>query len=186
MTATSPGWSRLVRFFVRRSTRAGPTTPGPPSGAARRGIRSILTRRWSHGATGRRSTPGAAALPAGPPVARTRRRPLPHRRGQEFAGVGLSTAGVLHPPEHPGELADPPLVVQCRHTADGHLAVTGLDHREVTVRIRSDLGEVGDDEHLRAPGEPGQSAADAECRAAAHTGVDLVEDERRNRIGGAE
>src|SRR5690625_7109703 len=48
MTAMSPGWRRLVRFLVRASTRAGPTTPGPASTGSRRrkiDIGAIVPRR---------------------------------------------------------------------------------------------------------------------------------------------
>src|ERR687885_2032648 len=75
MIATSPGWRRLVRFFVRRSTRAGPVTPGPPSGAGRRRSRGILTGRWSHGALR-----GRGQAVAGPGLARPAAAPGPARR----------------------------------------------------------------------------------------------------------
>src|SRR3954447_3319542 len=186
ITATSPGSSRFVRFLVRRSMRAGPMTPGPPSGAARRRVRNILTRRWSHGAIDGRSAARPAPCPPGLPVAHGAGSPLHLGGGEELPGVRLRGAGVLHPAEHPRELADPPRLVQRRHAAHRHLAVAGLHHREVTVRGRGALRQVGDDDHLRGPGEPGQPAADAERRPAAHPRVDLVEDERRHGVGCAE
>src|SRR3954451_2708153 len=139
MTATSPGSSRLVRFLVRRSTRAGPVTPGPPSGTARRGIRSILTRRWSHGATGRRSTPLPPPLVAGVRGV-VRGAPALGLRGcEQLSGVRLRRVRILHPAEHPGELADPTLLAERPHATHRHLAVPRLHHREVPVRVRRDL-----------------------------------------------
>src|SRR5919202_6352034 len=193
MIATSPGWRRLVRFFVRPSTRAGPVTPGPPSGAGRGRSRGILTGRWSHGAPGGQGGPltlaGLARPAAVPGAARLlprARRPVLLGRLEQLLGVRLGGPGVRHPSEHAGELAHAPLRVQRRHAAHRDLAVAGLHHGEVAVRERGDLGEVGDDEDLRGARQAREPAADAERRAAADAGVDLVEDERRNGVGGRE
>src|SRR3954465_15250148 len=201
MTAMSPGSSRLVRCFVRRSMRTRPTTPGPPSGTARRRIRNILTCRWSHGATGGRSTarsarpaPGGHAGPPARPPARAARLALGAPAGQPFglrgreqlAGVRLRAVRVLHAAEHPGQLPDPALLVEGGDATHGHLTVARLHHPEVTVGVGGDLREVRDDQNLRGPREPGQPPADAERRPPPDAGVHLVEDERRHWICGSE
>src|SRR4051812_24554031 len=126
MIAMSPGRSRLVRFLVRRSIRAGPVTPGPPSGAGRRRTRGILTGRWSH-ASSRRCRQlltrpvlaGPAAL-AGPRRGTgSDRRPLLLGRLEELARVRLRRVGLGHPAEHARELADAPVGVERGDAADG-------------------------------------------------------------------
>src|SRR3954447_15504947 len=182
MTAMSPGSSRLVRFFVRRSMRTRPTTPGPPSGTAWRRIRNILTCRWSHGATGGRSTARSPRLALGAHAG----QPLGLRGREQLAGVGLRAVRVLHAAEHPGQLPDPALLVEGGDATHGHLTVARLPHPEVTVGVGGDLREVRDDQNLRGPREPGQPPADAERRPPPDAGVHLVEDERRHWICGSE
>ncbi len=70
------------------------------------------------------------------------------------------------------------------------LSVTSPSLSLATSRCRSaigrDLGEMGDHQHLAGPGQSGQAAPDAQRRAAADPGVDLVEDEGGHRVGRAE
>ena len=53
----------------------------------------------------------------------------------------------------------------------------------MAVGERRDLRQVGDHQDLGVLGEHGQPAADLDRRLAADAGVDLVEDERRHRVG---
>src|ERR671932_2880918 len=96
MIAMSPRCRRLVRFFVRRSTRAAPLTPGPASGAGPRLSRGILTRRWCHAGQGGR--PGPVPRPAGAGLAGARPPLLPFLGGtvEELARVGLRGVRVGH------------------------------------------------------------------------------------------
>src|SRR5215475_23821 len=143
MMATSPGLSRLVRFFVRRSTRAGPAMPGRSSGLVRCFIESL--RNWaiivtilpdpprtrSHTPHQRRPFRQVAAaaerpLRPGPP----RGRPFRGRRGQQLPRVRPPKLGVLKTGQHPGELDDPARVVEAGEAAAGDRAVVGpLDHQ---------------------------------------------------------
>ena len=54
------------------------------------------------------------------------------------------------------------------------------------VGERRDLRQVGDHDHLGQPGQPGQAPADLHRRPAADAGVDLIEHERRHRVGPGE
>ncbi len=56
-------------------------------------------------------------------------------------------------------------------------------HHDVPVGERRDLGQVGDHHHLGGAGQHRQPAADLDRGLAADPGVDLVEDERRHRVG---
>ena len=60
-----------------------------------------------------------------------------------------------------------------------------LDFSTTTCRsaYAATCGQVGDHQHLGALRELGQPAADLDGGAAADAGVDLVEDERRDRAG---
>src|SRR5947207_6886655 len=102
MMAMSPGHSRLVRFLVRRSRRAGPITPGRSSGLPRRvqGMRRDGLFIAFHPARqddhrrlhwpARRVTPGPPARPdcrtPGLAWTRGRRRPAGRRAHAGVAG----------------------------------------------------------------------------------------------------
>ena len=96
--------------------------------------------------------------------------------------MSLRGARLLLTGEHPGQLLHPTGVVERDHIALGHAAVLGLGHHQVPVGVRRHLRQVGDDEHLGDLGQPGQPAADLHRGAAADPGVDLVEDEGRDRV----
>ncbi len=100
--------------------------------------------------------------------------------------MGLAVLGVLQAAQHPGQLADPGALVQPHHAAGGDQAVVGLLHHQVVVRERGHLRQVGDHDHLRGAGQPGQPPADLHRGLAADPGVYLVEDERRHRVGTGE
>src|SRR5215470_15008994 len=185
MTAMSPGRSRLVRFLVRLSIRAVAETPDRLTGLFRRNPGSlreaaVIVKQYCQmvGAGGSASAP--AGLSSGP------RRPLGRRGFQQLTGVRPAELGVLETGQHPGQLAYPALVVQAGHTAADDRAVAGLLHHQVVVRERGHLGQVGDHDDLREPGQPGQPAADLDGRLAAHARVDLVEDEGRHRVRAGE
>ena len=63
-----------------------------------------------------------------------------------------------------------------------------LGDHELRVRPRSDLRQVGDDDDLRAAGQPCQTFAQFDRGLATHAGVNLVEDEglvgTAARVGG--
>ena len=90
-------------------------------------------------------------------------------------GVGARAA------EHPGQLGDAVVALDGVHPAAGDVPVVGALDDEVPVGVRRHLGQVGDDDDLRVPGEGGQPRPDVEGGATADAGVDLVEDERRGR-----
>src|SRR5215813_7410874 len=152
MMAMSPGLSLLVRFFVLRSTRAGPAMPGRSSGLVRYFIESLrnwaiivtilpdLQRTRSHtphqrrpfrqvaAAAGRPLAPGAGACPLRPGLLRG--RPFRGRRGQQLPRVRPPKLGVLKTGQHPGELDDPARVVEAGEAAAGDRAIVGpLDHQ---------------------------------------------------------
>src|SRR5690348_12788836 len=131
MMAMSPGASRLVRFLVRRSSLAGPLTPGRSSALARGVmgrlrncaiIGSILPetkaglRHHANLAPGS----GSARLPAQPDSALG---VLPFRGGEQFTGVRPAELGVFEPGQHPGQLTHPSLVIQPGDAAADHRAV---------------------------------------------------------------
>src|SRR5690349_7722087 len=106
MTAMSPGCSRLVRFLVRPSTRATPTTPGAGVAWARgrrdrRRIGAILPRQ---------RPPTGEAGPGGGGSARGRlgeAGDVRERRLAQLLGVRPRGLGVLLTCEHAGQLGDP-------------------------------------------------------------------------------
>src|SRR6201747_2754756 len=135
MTATSPGCSRLVRFLVRESTRATPTTPSAVGWWVRE-------RRRGRRIAAQCSTPDPADRSG---------RDLRDLRGGALAqllGVRPGRAGVLRAGEHPGQLGHPLVVVQRADAALGDGAVVGLDDHEVAVGEGGDLGEGGGDDPL--------------------------------------
>src|SRR5690348_10430934 len=185
MTAMSPGCSRLARFLVRLSIRAVAEMPGRLTGLFRRNPGSLrkaaLIAKQSCQMTGTGTSASAPpGLSSGP------RGPLGRRGFQQLTGVQPAELGILEARQHPGQLAHPALLVQAGHAAAGDRAVAGLLHHQVVVRERGHLGQVGDDDNLREPGQPGQPAADLDRRLAAHARVDLVEDEGRHRVRAGE
>ena len=90
------------------------------------------------------------------------------------------------PGQHPGQLPQPAGLVEHHHPAAGDRAVVGLRDHQVLVGERGHLRQVGDDDHLGAAGQRGQPAPDLDRRLAADAGVDLVEHQRRHRVGARE
>src|SRR4051794_34488802 len=106
MIAMSPGRSRFVSRLVRRSIRAGPTTPGglsPPRG--RRRVASLISRQSAR--------PLQVVLSAAPPrmPPRTRRRRSARLEGgdhlEQLYRMAAPESGVGEPGEHPRELLQP-------------------------------------------------------------------------------
>src|SRR5215472_494315 len=192
MMAISPGVSRLVRFFVRRSRRAGPLTPGRSS-ALGRGVMG-RRRNWAIIESHPARNPGLACAITLIPY-RDQGQPgysarwvlaLRTSGGEQLTGVRPAELGVFEPGQHPGQLAHPALVVQPGDTAADHRAVAGLLDDQVGVRERGHLRQVGDHDHLGAARQPGQPAPDLDRGLPAHAGVHLVEHERRHRVGAGE
>src|SRR3984957_4316199 len=129
---------------------------------------------------GRPARPVSRARSAGPGL----RGRCPFRRGggERLPPGRPAELGVLEAGQHPGQLRDPPGVVEPGHPAAGHAAVAGLLHHQVGVRERGDLGQVGDHDDLGQPGQPGQPPADLHRGLPAHPGVDLVEHEGRDGV----
>src|SRR3984957_15623266 len=101
MMATSPIRSRLVRFLVRRSSRAGPITPGRSSGLLRCLIGSFRNGAIivSHPARPMEQTRPHTASPDGPAHRPTQDVPLPLRP---------RPAPPQPPPASPGAPPPPP------------------------------------------------------------------------------
>src|SRR5215510_725318 len=163
MMAISPGARRLVRFLVRRSSLAGPLTPGRSSvlGRGVMGrlrncaiIESILPeiRGWPAPSL----QPGAGEVVSGlvlvPELPGFRVGTLRAGGGEQLTGVRPPELGVFEPGQHPGQLAHPARVVQPGDAAADHRAVAGLLDGQVGVRERGHLGQVGDHDHLGAAG----------------------------------
>ena len=106
--------------------------------------------------------------------------------GIAAGGVGEGGVGLREAREHAGELTLPTGVVEGDQARGGHGPVAGLLDQDVAVGERGDLGQVGDDEDLGLLGEGRQAASDLHRCGAADPGVDLVEDEGRDRTGAGE
>ena len=85
--------------------------------------------------------------------------------------------------QHPHQLADHRVAVQRAHRGRrrGHRAV--LDDREVAIRQRRHLGQVGDAQDLPARRQGAQVLADRPRGVAADPGVDLVEHQQSTDSG---
>ena len=86
------------------------------------------------------------------------------------------------PTEHAGDLVHATGTfehgdVGCRHAATG-----AFGNHDVMVRSGGDLREMRDGEDLMLLGDATQSVADLKADSPANSGVDFVEDERRNLI----
>ena len=191
MTAMSPGSSRLVRSLVRRSSRTDPGTPGrswlggpqagqfhralivpchePPSRFIQPGrpllthLRYVTVRQiilWN----GLFSLGSAVRRPV---RAAPRRAPGRHRSPPDRPSSGPVPATGRHRRGH--------------QTTGGDRAVVALQHHDVPVGERGDLGQVGDHEHLGRSASRASRSTDLDRGLAADAGVDLVEHERRHR-----
>src|SRR4051795_5862975 len=67
ITAISPGWSRLVRFFVRRSRRGPPARGAPPARGGRRAVGVFLAPPVEAGHAGQVARAGAGGSPGREP-----------------------------------------------------------------------------------------------------------------------
>ena len=150
MTAMSPGRSRLVRFLVRRSSRAATVTPGS--------VGACRARR-------ERKPHRGAILPADADGARTAERALPARRQrprrrrsarvQQLRRVRAAVLESARPASIRDSSRTRPVAVERGHAAARDGPSRLRDH-EVVVGEGRDLRQVGHDEDLRGPGQPGQ------------------------------
>src|SRR6478609_7326181 len=170
ITAMSPGLRRLVRFLVRASTRTGPRTPGTSGSRLlrrrmERGIGDIVPRPVT-GPDAADGAPGHGLVTFGACSAHR----LP-RLGEQLTGVLDGDSGVLDPGHHPRQLTQPVVPADRGDPAGGDVPVVGLVHHQVLVGEGRDLGQVGDDDHLRGPGERRQPGPDVQGCPAADAGV---------------
>ena len=190
MMAMSPGFSRPASRFVRRSNRATPVTPESPLDAARRSVASFIVL---HGATeGGYRLAATRSGRACPRYLRAGDRPfrVPSSARSAAAEVSISAAccravSGTASGEHPGQLRDPVGTVDDADGADPAVgAVLGLVDDDVLIGIGGYLRQVGDDDHLIVPAQPGQPAADFDRRSSPHSRVDLVEHQRGDVLAG--
>ena len=179
----SPGRSRLVRFFVRRSTRAGPHTPGPDGGPPAGGSSENLTRRCSHARTARR--------------AGRSRWPDDHREAAITEPVHPARSPAA-PPRAPGRSRTPPsrrasgpaprTRASSSSRADAGLGDLARRRTSTTSRCRSanaaTCGRCVTTSTWEVRASAGEPPSDLERGPAADPGVDLVEHERRHRVRG--
>src|SRR6478672_11647856 len=161
MIAMSPGFSRPASRFVRRSNRATPVTPESPSTRLRRSVASFIgfhgategglpSRRHAVRLVPTRITPGLAIARSGAVVAE-----VSGRRRQQFGRVLPGGLGIASG-EHPGQLRDAVGTVDDADGADPAVgAVLGLVDDDVLIGICRNLRQVGDDDHLIVPRQPG-------------------------------
>ena len=172
----SPGRARRASAGARRSTRAGPCRPG--SGGwwrDRRRVARRMTRMlpcdWCDGWDVARRVSGVPR-PARPAAASSSSR---------------ACASAVADSSRPASIRDSSRSRPASSRATTPLRVTapslGLAHHQVLVGEGGDLRQVGDDQDLGGPGQRGQPPADLDRRLAADAGVDLVEDQRRHRVG---
>src|SRR5262249_20092222 len=102
-------------------------------------------------------------------------RALGSSSGEQLPRVRPAELRVLQAGKHPGQLANPAVIVQLADTAVHYRAVAGLLHHQVRVCECGYLRQVSHDDDLGQPRQPGQPAADLDRRLAAHPSVDLVE-----------
>src|SRR5699024_6838213 len=108
MTAISPAWRRLVRSFVRRSSRAGAGPDRVGAAGVSRCLRTFMVGPLSH-------VPVAACV-------------LDLAcRVEQLRGVGLRRGGFVHACQHPGQFDHPFVIGQFPYPGAHGLGVLVLD-----------------------------------------------------------
>src|SRR6186713_1265581 len=93
---------------------------------------------------------------------------------EQLPGGSQGRSATRRSAEHLGELHDASLAVQPFDLRDGAAVAFALRDPELDVRVRRDLGQVGDTQDLVAACERPQAAPDRIRAAAPDPGVDLV------------
>ncbi len=102
--------------------------------------------------------------------------------------MGLGSAGIFLPCQHPRQFAHPLILIEQNDVAGGESSTVGggrvrrLDDPDVPVRVGRNLRQVGDNYHLNMLGKHGKPLADLNRGFSADAGVDFVEDEGRHGV----
>ena len=90
-------------------------------------------------------------------------------------GFGIAT-------QHPCDLSHTGIARESPHGRLGESLALVLLYEEMTARLRGELGKMGHDEHLMIPCHVLQLGGDQRSHRSAESGIDFVEDQRRNWI----
>jgi hypothetical protein len=97
---------------------------------------------------------------------------------QKFLCVGRGGFGVFEPGEHPGDLAAALVTFDNPNRRRGDLSGRRLFYDKVPISKRSNLWKVRDNEHLRGPCQPCETAPYFDRGASTDSGIHFVEDQR--------
>lgn len=106
---------------------------------------------------------------------------LPDR--EQFTRMLLGMTGVLMSGQHAGDLHHPLVVVEAADIRSSDVLILLLEHSQMGPGEGRHLRHMRDHDDLRVLGQLMQPPADGRGGRTSHTGVDLVEHERANRIG---
>ncbi len=98
--------------------------------------------------------------------------------GQQFTGIGKGLVRGRSAVQHAGKFPHPRIFRQPVDLGDGAVRDNAFGDQVMVIRRGSDLGQMGDAQHLVVTGQFPDFLRDLFSRLAADPGIDLVEDDR--------